>query len=187
MTDQSNTDSSPAGIAAMTPEQAGAALKAKTAAPPSATPATGAEAAMRLDALAKDSDFFNRLMSGNVEARREFANLNRLIAEGDRAGDVLAGIAKVPEFEVTTGNQLNTHKMVTAVEELRAVGLGENTIHDLLTDESHFSADDVATALRAKMEMMGSKEWRERYLQGDPEARRIMAVANSIITMGVKK
>jgi hypothetical protein len=180
----------PTDISAMTPEQATAALEAKaTALRPSssATPGTAAEAAQRIDALAKDSGFFNRLMSGNVEARREFSNLTRLISEGDRAGDVLAGIAQVPEFEVTSGNQLNTHKTIVAVEALREVGLGETGISELLHDETSHSAADVATAARAKVEMLGSEEFRRRYLAGDPEARRMMLVANTILVGGIKK
>jgi hypothetical protein len=178
----------PTDISAMTPEQATAFLKAKADAfrpPPSATPATASEAAARLHVLAKDSAFYSRLMNGNAEARRELANLNRMISEGDRPADVLAGRGEPSPFELTSGNELNTHKTIVAVEALRAVGLGENTIHDLLTDESHFTAEDVAIAARAKVEMLGSKEWRERYSQGDPEACRMMAVANSILVSGI--
>jgi hypothetical protein len=177
-------------ISTLTPEEAGAKLvemkKAYDGPPPSATPATAVEAGARLDVLAKDPNFLNRLMAGNMETKAEFERLHELIVKGDRVGDVLAGLGSPPEFETTMAGELSTRNTIAAVEALREIGLREDQIRDTLTDTSNYSAEDVATALRAKSEMMGSEEFRARFLRADSEAVRMMATANHIIVQGVK-
>jgi hypothetical protein len=122
----------------MTPDQATARLAEMAAAyrpAPSATPQTAQEAAARLDALAKDKDFYARLMAGDAATKREFAELTALKA-GAAPGDTLPGEPYAIEVvdAVSDPNAVNRATYNGLIEALREQGLpasAEQYVRDL--------------------------------------------------------
>lgn len=177
-------------ISTMTPQQATERLAQMKAAydgaGPSENPTTAAEAGARLDVLRQDPQRSARLFAGDVQVRREFDHLTRLVASGDKLADALAGV-EPPMNELTSGKELNARNLQSAVQDLRELGLGDQAIRDTLTDTASLSVEDVALAMEFKQQALGNEEFVRRYFRGDPEMVAAMTRANAIIINGAKK
>jgi hypothetical protein len=173
----------PIDIMSLTPEQATAKLNEMTAAYrgalPSENPQTAAEAGARLAALGQDPAWSAKLFAGNAEANREFHRLSQMIANGDRTTDALAGI-EPRVSELTSGKELNTRNLTTAVRDLREMGLDEDVIRMAIEGLPADTTPEQAAiikqaALERRREILGTPELRQRYLEKDPELVKNMA------------
>src|SRR5262245_66374738 len=112
-------------IFTLTPQQATERLQQMHDAlhpPPGPTPADAQGARQLLDQLVKDPTWGAALVRGDPEARRQFAHLTKLVADGDPVGDAIAGIVE-PETssvsETTTAGQLPRRGLAQADPDFR--------------------------------------------------------------------
>src|SRR5262245_12303531 len=112
----------------LTPDQVGAELQRLAeqfrGAPPSANPTTPQEANARLDALKGDKSFYDRLMRGDVDSRREFDKLTELASRDNRLDAAMSPNPEFPLMETTDlDHPLSTRDLHSAVEGLRESGV----------------------------------------------------------------
>src|SRR5580704_13661487 len=111
----------------MTPEAAGVALGAISAAmapaPPPEAPTDPAGAAARLSVLTADKDWATRYFNGEINARREFAQLTELAA-GDKVEAAMAGAVPFETMRIGDGTA-SLKEMAAGADELRALGLND--------------------------------------------------------------
>jgi len=189
MTDSNTTPADPFSLSA---EQAGNEL-AKMAAvasppPPMMAPATAADARGRLDTLSRDKGWATRLLAGDVQANREFADLNKLAASADDTAEAIAGTAteaSTPIFETTTGGQLPRRHVEQAIQQMREGGLRDEVIQQAFELPPITRADATMTkALQSKRH--GDAEWVKRLMAGDYEARREHVLMSIILASPVE-
>ena len=163
-------------IYSMTPEQAGAALKAMDAAihpPPSVVPQDAQDARMQLDLLSRNASWAESLFKGNVETRKQFDELVAKAAAGDDVGDAVAGIIEpvTPLVEITADGELPRRAVEATIDGLRASGLDSESISQAINLPPISRAEFMA-AQALKAQCHGSAEWRGKLLSGDYEATR---------------
>lgn len=172
----------------MTPAEAGARLAemaaAASPAPPLA-PTTAADARARLDVLTKDAAWTGRFMSGNVEARREFAELTAKVAGGDDVADALDG-APMSErlFETTMNGALSSRVVNEVVASMRELGISDGAIEEQLRDKPVTRSDRAATEAFRNMRH-GDADWCKRLISGDAAAKREHILMCSILSREV--
>ena len=102
-------------------------------------PTTPHDAALRLTELSADPAFYQKLMRGDVDARRQFDELTALKASGDMVTDPMP-----LEFETTVGDGLRRHDLLSAAADMRQRdGFPERAIEHILSD-GRFDAEAVA-------------------------------------------
>src|SRR5437588_8002062 len=110
-------------IWSLTPAEATARLEAMKPSPPAATATNADQARARLDHLAKtDPEFSRKLLSGDVEAGREFRALTEMAAngdQGDRLDRIVNGTAETSLFETTTSGTITTNNAMKFASDLR--------------------------------------------------------------------
>ena len=163
-------------IHALTPEQAGDALKAMDRAihpPPSVVPQDAQDARATLDLLSRDASFARELFSGSIEARKRFDELVAKSAAGDDVGDAVVGIVEpaLPLFETTANGELPRRHVEGAIASLRDAGLNDASIEQAVSLPPISRAEFMqAQALQTRLH--GTAEWRGKLLSGDYEATR---------------
>lgn len=149
---------------------------------PPAPPTTPAEAATRLDTLRADSKWTEALLSGAPAQTREFHDLHRLVAKGDDVDIAIAGALQ------PGGIQTSEHlEMMSGAEALRSLGVRDEIIKDVLTDNHTVTKAEYEATKQWKSDSMSNPEFVKLYLGGDNEARRKMTLANIILTGGIKE
>ena len=163
-------------IHSLTPEQAGAALKAMDAAihpPPSVVPQDAQDARAQLDLLSRNASWADSLFKGNVETRKQFDELVAKAAGGDDVGDAVAGIVEpvTPLFEITANGELPRRHVEAAIAGLRDSGLNDESIAQAV-NLPPISRAEFMQAQALKSQLYGTAEWRSKLLSGDYEATR---------------
>jgi hypothetical protein len=145
-------------------------------------------AAAKLEALMGNREFGPKLLAGDSAARREFDELNKVIAGGDGAlADALKGVAAPSEpFAVQTvvDGELPAHALRTAVADLQTRGLADQAVAEVFSGKS-FTAEEVRAAEQWRDRTMRDATSRAAYLKGDADLGRQMLVANAIIAAGI--
>ena len=163
-------------IHSLTPEQAGATLKAMDAAihpPPSVVPQDAQDARAQLDLLSRNASWADSLFKGNVETRKQFDELVAKAAAGDDVGDAVAGIVEpvTPLMEVTANGELPRRAVEATISGLRDAGLSDASIEQAVNLPPISRAEFMqAKALQTRLH--GTAEWRGKLLSGDYEATR---------------
>ena len=163
-------------IHSLTPEQAGATLKAMDAAihpPPSVVPQDAQDARAALDLLSRDASFARELFSGSIEARKRFDELIAKSAAGDDVGDAVPGIVEPvpPLMEVTANGELPRRHVEGAIAGLRDAGLNDASIEQAV-NLPPISRAEFMQAQAYKSQLFGTAEFRSKLLSGDYEATR---------------
>jgi hypothetical protein len=166
------TDTTPTmdEIRAFTPQQAGEALAAMTAASnpaPSPVPADSQDAKAQLDLLTRDPTFAQALMSGNGAARAQFDKLSQMIADADVVGDRIAGIQEQPAlFETTMFGELPSSAVRGFIADRQASGIPDDVIAETL-EWKPVPVRDHAATLALQAARFSDPEWKARVLRGD--------------------
>jgi hypothetical protein len=163
-------------IYSMTPEQAGAALKAMDAAihpPPSVVPQDAQDARQQLDLLSRNASWADSLFKGNVETRKQFDELVAKAAGGDDVADAVVGIVEptTPLFETTANGELPRRHVEGTIAGLRDSGLNDESISQAV-NLPPISRAEFMQAQALKSQLHGTAEWRSKLLSGDYEATR---------------
>jgi hypothetical protein len=102
---------------------------------------------------------------------------------GDQLDRVIAGTAKVEPFETTTGGQISTYNAMQTAAGLREIGLTDSQIKQAMAGKPVPKAEyDAIKIMRS--DRLGNKEWTAKYLSGDAQARREMALMNTVVVNG---
>ena len=163
-------------IYALTPEQAGDALKAMDRAihpPPSVVPQDAQDARQQLDLLSRNASWADSLFKGNVETRKQFDALVAKAAAANDTEDMVAGIIEpaAPLFETTGDGELPRHAVEATISGLRDSGLNDASLEQAVNLPPISRAEFMAAqALKARCH--GNAEWRGKLLSGDYEATR---------------
>jgi hypothetical protein len=143
-----------------------------------------------LSRLESDPDHLNRQLTSEA-ARRDVAAVRARIAvaeaatpvvrtDAERLGDILSGKAEVPLIETTVDGQLTTHATMTAVADLRALGLSDATIHEAVNG-GKYAPHVIRWATQLYQEAMSDPTWVSKYLAGDKAARRDLVCMQTIM------
>jgi hypothetical protein len=149
---------------------------------PAAGPNDAVAARARLDHLTADAAWRERFMQGDVATRREWQTLTEQIAAGDPVDAVMAGV--VPDntqIDLSSGNAASYSDMAKAVPELRSIGLGDDVIRQVLTDQP-VSRAEYSQVKNWHDRVLKDRAFTERYLSGDPEAMRLMTLASVVLS-----
>src|SRR5665647_1321825 len=155
---------------------------------PSAGVKTGAEARAALDARVNSKVFHDRLMRGEMQATNEWHTLHDVLGADPgnvKLDAVLSGNAEIQGFEITSGDELSTSKLMEVVKGFREQGLSDDTIRQAVNGGTVTKAEHDATELFQK-KLMGDAEWRKQLLAGDFEANRQLTLINIILTCEVE-
>jgi hypothetical protein len=149
------------------------------------TPATPAQARARLSSLISDKEWSRRYANGDVLAKKEFADLNALVAYGDSVADAVSGAAEPVPFEVVAPGELSTQNTMQAVADLRTHGMPDKAISEILNG-AKFTPEQVTAAARWKEQALRDPGFCNLFMASDPQARNQMTVADAIIAAGVE-
>jgi hypothetical protein len=149
-----------------------------------------ATATKQLAELQAQPDFAAKYTSKDdgYDVKREFARLMQLSQHdtakaGDQLDKIIAGTAKVEPFETTTGGQISTYNAMQTAAGLREIGLTDSQIKQALAGKPVPKAEyDAIKTMRS--DRLGNQEWTAKYLKGDAQARREMALMNTVIVNG---
>ena len=153
-----------------------AAAQIETPAPP----ATPAEAATRLDQLKTDPAWMKAFLAGAGETVKQFQDLHQMIAKGDEVDAAMAGV--LPELRTS-----QFMEMIGTASMLRETGIRDEIIKDVLAGTHQVTKAEYDATVRWKADHLSNAEWGKRLTSGDNEARRELALANIIITGGIKE
>jgi hypothetical protein len=150
-------------------------------------PATATEARALLDARISDKAFGERFLNGDAAARAEISALHEKIAAGgdDVVESVIKGIAPEASPDGILPNAEH-RQMVSTVEMFRELGIRDEVTRQFLKGEGVTAAEYELVSNWKKM-AMGSKDFRDRYLSGDSDARQRMMLADSVLVNGIKE
>ncbi|WP_157839473.1 hypothetical protein [Bradyrhizobium diazoefficiens] len=146
---------------------------------PPALPSTPAEAATRLDQLKADPKWTASFLSGSPTQLQEFRDLHETIAKGDHVDMAMSGL--MPE-QPSSGHR----EMAGTAAMLRELGIDDRIIKETLTGHMVTKPEYEATE-RWKKDAMSNPDFVSRYLKGGIEESRKMALANIILTGGIKE
>ena len=154
----------------------------------SATPTNATEARAVLDARLADKDWGARLLNGDVAAKRELDDLHVKITAGgdDVVASVFSGSALVNKNPNGLGLPSEIREMAVAVEHFRELGIADGIAEQFLRGE-RVSKEEYAKVEAWKRTVMSSKDFVDRFMSGDLEARQKMTIANSVLVNGVKE
>lgn len=168
----------------LTPEQATAKLAEMAAAlnppPPPAPPANASDARRRLDALSRDPTWSQKFMSGNAEARREFAELTKRVAEGDPVADAMNTPEPVFRIDTTVGGEMPQRAIRDFIADARQAGISEGAIAQALRGEK-VSPQEYEATKRFKQMRMSDPEWAKKLAAGDYQATQELRLMGIIL------
>jgi hypothetical protein len=149
-----------------------------------------ADATKALAELQARPDFAAKYVSktDGWEEKRAFARLMQLSQHdkakgGDRLDQIIAGTVKIEPFETTTGSEISTYNAMQTAAGLREIGLSDPQIKQAMDGKPVSKAEfDMVRTMRA--DRTGNAEWAAKYLKGDTQAVREMALMNTVIAAG---
>ena len=129
-------------------------------------------ASVRLKELEADKTWGERLQAGDPKTHAEFVSLTTLAASGDPLDQIMAGVApNVAAIDETGGARASPQDQVEAVEDLRAKGVPDQAIRELLADRRPTLAEHEQGKKNQEANFR-NPEWVERFMRGDPQAQR---------------
>ena len=139
-----------------------ATAPAGNSAPPVAPPApsTPAEAASKLASLRSDREWGDRVLKSDPSALREMRELSALVASGSDVDRILAGEPDLPNLSLN--GQPSLKATADAVPALRAAGISDGAIHELLSDRKP-SAEEITAIRRFQSMRHGDATWVQKY------------------------
>jgi hypothetical protein len=143
-----------------------------TPAPPAAPagPATSQQAAARLAELRETPEWGARILAQDPTAISEFHALSKLVAQSDPIDIIMSGeAAGLPNS--SRDGQPSLAATAREIPALREAGISDGAIRELLEGRVP-SAEEIDAVGRFRNLRHSSKEWVDRYLKGDAEARR---------------
>ncbi len=165
-----------AEIAAMTPEQATAALQERHA----AYKAASAAPASPEQTLLADPTWRSRYLAGGVIERQQMQEaLTAKLGAGDRLDQVIAGTAPVHEIETVSDGALTTFKQMVAAADLRALGISPEATRQLFEGRP-VPKSEYDAVMKFKADLLSNKEWVEKYRNRDRDAVRQMILCNIV-------
>jgi hypothetical protein len=176
----------------MTGEQATAALNQMSAAlrpaPAPLVPSNANEARQRIAELKADPAFLKAYFDGSIDARRQIAALDQLIADATDADDALGGGQDTQQIEVIMGPWgLPRKDKVSTAADLRALWSDsdncEAAIAEAFTAES-VDADLLQNMQEWKAQALNDPAFVEMFMRGDRWATQRMTLANLVIGIG---
>lgn len=151
-----------------------------------AAPQTPADAAAALAARLEDQKFVEAVFAGDVTARGEWDELVKAKAEADPIGAALDGTLPVGEFTTTTGGELPPGQILQFVESMRAAGVDDGVIRQVL--EGHKVARwEVDAVTRLQKEKMTDQAWVKRLLTGDAVATREFTLMSIVLSSEIEE
>src|SRR5262249_50085004 len=177
-------------VYAMTPEQATAELSRLTqefnGPPPSATPSTPAEANARLTALRSDKSFYDKLMHGDTDTRREWDRLTELVSRDNRLDAAMSPNPEFPLMETMDKDHLlSTRHLHSAVEWLRESGLRDDVIRELFSGRP-VSAEEQRAVEQFRAMRFSNSEWVRKLMNGDHDAKRELTLMSIVLSSEVE-
>jgi hypothetical protein len=174
-------------MAEMTDVLAPGAAPGAPPAPALAPPSTAEAARARRAAIIADPALGEKFRNGDVVLRAEMRTLNMAISAaptGDKLGAVLAGTATPGGFETTTGSELPTSDLISAVDGLRKQGHSDEIIRAILegapvTPERHREAELMRERL------MRDRKWLQDYRAGSSDHVQQMHNINAVLAAPV--
>ncbi|MCA1474772.1 hypothetical protein [Bradyrhizobium sp. NBAIM08] len=162
-----------------------------TAAPPPAPPpppaapipATGAEAAARLNELKGNAEWRDKFLAGNGPEAKEFRELTSKINESDNPNvdKAMAGLLDDAPFQSTDRLQ-----MIGATQMFRDLGIRDEVIRETLTNREVTQQEYDAVA-RLKAERMRDHAWVKEFMAGNGQHTRDMMLMNVVLSSPIKK
>jgi hypothetical protein len=177
-------------ILTLTPGEAGEILQQRALdfqQPAPLVPSNAREADARLAQLINDPEWARKLMSGDVETRREFERLTELKTLGE-AVDAIADPA--PQvIETTVGAEgLRRQDVISAAADLRALWNDsdncEAAIASVLDPNATVDADLLQNMQAWKAQALSDPAFVEMWFRGDLWATQRMTLANAVIAIG---
>jgi hypothetical protein len=175
----------------LSPAEATARLAEKTKeyadrAKSSATPTNTVDAQRRIEELKADKAFGARVLAGEKSARAELQGLHELVRADPNATAALALAGIVPDGHIEVDNNgASLRDAISAVPDLRAAGLSEEVIHQVLTDQPVSRAEyEAAKALRAKLRT--DPDFTSRVLAKEYEAVRAHKLISVILASRIE-
>jgi hypothetical protein len=153
--------------------------RADRAAKASASSVNTVAAQQRIEALKADKEFGAKYLAGDKAAKAEFDGLRELVRAdpNSTAALAMAGIRPDGHIEVDN-NGASLAAQISAVPDLRAAGLSEEVIHQLLTDQPVSRSEyEMAKAMRVRLR--SNQDFTSRLLAKEYEATR----ANTLISV----
>jgi hypothetical protein len=140
-------------------------------------PATATAASARLETLKADAGWRDRVMAGDVAAKKELTELTTMIAAGGDAVDqAIAGVA---------GTDAEQRQMTEAAAWMRQSGISDGVIKQTLSDYE-VSSQEYRAVEAWKAQKMRSPEFTKAFLVGEPEAVRQMRLADIVLSSSIK-
>lgn len=147
-----------------------------------APPTTPAEATTRLDQLTGDAGWRDKFLAGNGSHVAEFHSLTAMIAGGDNFDKAIAG---VPLDGPLQPSQHLTNMGVAST--LKEIGIRPEIIKDVIAGTHKVTRAEYEATERWKADRMRDKEWVQRYMTNDGDAREKMTLANIILSGGIRE
>jgi hypothetical protein len=146
-----------------------------------APPATPSEAASRLAGLKEDQSWGAKVLAQDPGALSEFHTLSKLAAQADPIDLIMSGqAANLPNMSLDGKPSLAT--TAREIPALREAGISDGAIRELLEGRVP-SAEEIDAVGRFRNLRHSSKEWVDRYLKGDAEARRESMLMSMVLMM----
>lgn len=144
-------------------------------------PSTATAARTQLDAKLADRDWGARVLNGDPTANKELRELSAKSADG--GNDVVEAVIKgtIPELKLRGDERM----MVAGLGMFRDLGLDDGVAKQFLS-QHQVSREEFVRVENWKKQAMGSKDFVDKLLAGDSEAKAKMLTANSVIVNGWK-
>jgi hypothetical protein len=152
-------------------------------APAPSAPTTADAARARRAAIIADPALGEKFRKGDLALAQEIRSLNMAIAEaptGDKLGAVLAGTATPGGFETTTGLELTTSDLTSAVDGLRKNGHSDEVIRAIIAG-TPVTAERRREAGIIKERIMQDREWLQKYRAGHRDHVQQMRNINAVL------
>jgi hypothetical protein len=156
-----------------------AAPPATSPAAPS-TPLTPAEAASKLATLRTDNAWGDRVLKGEPGALKELRDLSQIISTGSDLDVLILNAQDAPDLNID--GQLSPKKIAGEIPALRAAGISDPTIRELLEGRVPTPQEIDAVSRFQKMRH-GDQAWVTKYLAGDHEAVRESKLMSMVLMM----
>jgi hypothetical protein len=135
--------------------------------PPTVTPNAAAAASARLTGLTSDPKWSERFFAGDVEARREFAELTAAVAAGDDVSAAINGTSTAPpSIETVMNDDLPSRARTQVIDTMRDTGLSDGAIAEAFqgakVSRQEFQAAKQYQAMRHGDQKLGGAAEAER-------------------------
>jgi hypothetical protein len=164
----------------MTDAPAATPSAAPAAPAPPAAPMSPSEAASRLSMLRNDSAWGAKILQSDPSALAEMHTLARLVSEGNDLDAMIVAAQDTPD--TSANGELSLRKIGAEIPALRAAGLSDPVIRELLSDRIPTPAEIDAVSRFQKMRH-GDQAWVTKYLAGDFDARREGMLMSMVLMM----